>query len=466
MKKIHLGVFEVNGINHLTQGIWAHPDQHRVQYNDVDYWINIARILERGKFDFMFFADTYGYPKKGKELAFREAAGTPSNDPMLLIPALAVSTKHLAFTMTTSTTYEAPFANARRFSTLDHLTKGRIGWNIVTTSSSSAADLFGKDEFIPHDERYDRADEYMEVSYKYLEGSWEADAVRLDRAQRVFADPDKVHLVQHEGAYYRSTGYHASIPSPQRTPVLFQAGSSERGRAFAAKHAEGVFLKAPTVEVLREQISDIRRRAAAAGRDPQQVKIFTGLSVVVAPTREEAQRKHEEYIRYQSREATLASYAGVTGIDLTALDPDAYFENIHTEMGQTHTDRFTKYSRTKRKVHEVIEDFLQKGFRGLTVIGTPEEVADKIEYWVEATGLDGFNLEPYVLPQSYEDFVDLVIPVLQRRGIFKEDYEAGTFRERLFGQGQALLPKQHPGARFRQPLKQDELEPHTSQARE
>ncbi|WP_340013153.1 LLM class flavin-dependent oxidoreductase [Paenibacillus sp. FSL K6-1318] len=454
MKKIHLGVFEVNGVNHLTQGIWAHPQQHRVNYNDVNYWINIARILERGKFDFMFFADTYGYPKKGKELAFREAAGTPSNDPMLLIPALAVSTQHLAFTMTTSTTYEPPYANARRFSTLDHLTQGRIGWNIVTTSNSSAADLFGKDEFIPHDERYDRAEEYMEVSYKYLEGSWEEDALLVDRNNRVFADPGKVHKVEHEGTYFRSAGYHAATPSPQRTPVLFQAGSSERGRAFAAKHAEGVFLKAPTLEVLRDQIQDIRRRAAAFGRDPEQIKIFTGLSVVVAPTREEAQRKHEEYLSYQSREATLASYAGVTGIDLTALDPDDYFENIHTEMGQTHTDRFTKHSKDKKKVQEVIDDFLQKGFRGLTVIGTPEDVADQIEHWVEFTGLDGFNLEPYVLPQSYVDFVDLVVPVLQRRGIFKEEYEEGTFRERLFGKGQALLPEHHPGSDYRVGVRQ------------
>ncbi|MDO3408253.1 LLM class flavin-dependent oxidoreductase [Saccharibacillus sp. CPCC 101409] len=456
MKNIHLGVFEVNGINHLTQGIWAHPGQERVRYNELDYWIEIARILERGKFDFMFFADSYGYPKKGRELLLREASGTPGNDPMLLIPALAAATEHLAFTMTTSTTYEAPYANARRFSTLDHLTRGRIGWNVVTTSSSTAADLFGGGELIPHDERYDRADEYMDVSYKYWEGSWEDDAVRLDRERRVFADPDKVHQVRHEGRYFRSTGVLSSTPSPQRTPVIFQAGSSDRGREFAAKHAEGVFLKAPSVEVLAEQIRDIRRRAAEAGRDPRGIKIFTGLSAVVAPTREEAERKHDEYLSYQSREATLASYAGVTGIDLNALDPDAYFENIHTEMGRTHTDRFTKYSRTRRTVREVTDDFLRKGFRGLTVIGTPEDVADKIEEWTEAADLDGFNLEPYILPDSYSDFVDLVVPVLQERGLFRREYEPGTFRERLFGPEAPRLPDTHPGADFRPvPQRQD-----------
>ncbi|CQR55625.1 LLM class flavin-dependent oxidoreductase [Paenibacillus riograndensis] len=452
MKQIHLGVFEVNSINHLTQGIWAHPEQNRVHYRKIGYWTRIAKILERGKFDFMFFADTYGYPKERTELAFREATGLPGNDPMLLIPALSMVTEHLAFTMTTSTSYEAPFANARRFSSLDHVTDGRIGWNVVTTSNKTAADLFGREDlFLPHDERYDSADEYMELSYKLFEGSWEDDAVKIDRENRVFTDPSKVHKIKHEGKYFKLTGYHSSEPSLQRTPVIFQAGSSDRGRAFAAKHAEGVFLKAPTTEVLREQIKDIRRRAREYGRDPAAVKVFTGLSVVVGRTKEEAERKHTEYLSYQSAEATLSSYANVTGIDLTKLDPDSYFENIHTEMGQTHTDRFTKHSKTKKTVREVTEDFLKKGFRGLTVIGTPEEIADQIQYWVEETDVDGFNLEPYVLPASYEDFVDLVVPVLQQRGIFKKEYEEGTFREKLFGKGQARLPEHHPGTVFRNP---------------
>ncbi|MEK3698104.1 LLM class flavin-dependent oxidoreductase [Paenibacillus sp. FSL R10-2199] len=452
MKKIHLGVFEVNSVNHLTQGIWAHPDQQRVHYSKIEYWKNIAQLLERGKFDFMFFADTYGYPKQRTEMAFREATGLPGNDPMMLIPALAMVTKNLAFTMTTSTSYEAPYSNARRFSSLDHVTNGRIGWNVVTTSNKSAADLFGREDlFLPHDERYDMADEYMSLSYKLFEGSWEEDAVLIDRENRVFTDPAKVHKIVHEGKYFKLTGYHGTEPSPQRTPVIFQAGSSNRGRAFAAKHAEGIFLKAPNIEVLRDQISDIRRRAAEYGRDPSAVKVFTGLSVVVGRTREEAERKHAEYLSYQSAEATLSSYANVTGIDLTRLDPDSYFENIHTEMGQTHTDRFTKHSKSKKTVREVAEDFLQKGFRGLTVIGTPEEVADKMQYWIEETDLDGFNLEPYILPASYEDFIELVVPVLQRRGIFKEEYEEGTFRERLFGKGASRLPDHHPGAEFRDP---------------
>lgn len=449
MKQIHLGVFEVNGINHLTQGIWTHPNQNRVNYKDINYWIEIAQILERGKFDFMFFADSYGYPKQKEELAFREASGSPSNDPMLIIPALAVSTQHIAFTMTTSTTYEAPYANARRFSTLDHVTKGRIGWNVVTTSSKAAADLFGRDVFVPHDERYDIADEYLELSYKLWEGSWDDDAVRLDRENRVYTDPAKVHKIVHDGKYFKLTGYHGTEPSVQRTPVLFQAGSSARGRAFAARHAEGVFLKAPTTQVLRDQVKDIRNIAQSYGRDPSFIKVFTGLSAIVGRTEEEAQRKYKEYEHYKSKEATLLSYQSVTGIDLTQLDPQSFFENIHTEQGQTHTDRFTKHSQSRKTVQDVIDDFSAKGFRGLTVIGTPDKIADQIERWVEETDVDGFNLEPYILPDSYLDFVDLVVPILQERGIFKKEYAPGTFRERLFGQGVAKLPHHHPGAVYR-----------------
>jgi len=464
MKQIHLGVFEVNAVNHLTPGIWTHPEQNRIYFNSIDYWVEIAKLLERGKFDFMFFADTYSYPKKNPELAFREAGGAPGNDPMLLIPALAMVTEHLAFTMTTSTTYETPVANSRRFSTLDHLTKGRIGWNVVTTSNPTAADLFGRTDFLPHDERYDMADDFLEASYKLWEGCWEDDAVVIDREKRVFTDPAKVHLVVHEGKYFKLRGYHTPSPSPQRTPVIFQAGSSERGRIFAAQHAEGVFLKAPTTAVLREQVADIRRRAREIGRDPASLKVFTGLSVVTAPTREEAQRKYASYLSHQSRESALAAYASVTGIDLTKLDPESYFENVHTEMGQTHTDRFTKYSPTKKKVREVIDDFLQKGFRGLTVVGSPEEVADQIQAWVEETDVDGFNLEPYVLPGTYTDFIDLVVPILQQRGLFKKDYAPGTFREKLFGPGGARLPASHPAAVFRdaarlQPVSADEAAP-------
>lgn len=316
-------------------------------------------------FDFMFFADSYGYPNHKRELTYREAVYAPANDPMLLIPALAAATKHLAFVTTASPVYELPFPNARRFSTLDHLTNGRIGWNVVATGGISGAEAFGRSGILPHDERYEQAEEFMEVSYKLLEGSWEEDAVTGDKLSRRYADSSKVHIVKHEGRYFQMTAAHSSEPSVQRTPVLFQAGSSDRGRDFAAKHAEGVFLKAPTAEALRAQVQDIRRRAAAYGRGPEQIKIFTGLSAVVGRTKEEAQRKLESYRSYASKEAALLTYETSTGIDLTALDPDAPFTNLQTEQGRTHTERYTKHSGFIPTVQDVIDNFSAKEFREL-----------------------------------------------------------------------------------------------------
>lgn len=449
LKKIHLGIFDIHTPNQMTQGLWAHPDNQSHRYKELGFWIELAQLLERGLFDFMFFADSYGYPDHKRELTYREAVYAPANDPMLIIPALAAATKNLAFVTTASPVYELPFPNARRFSTLDHLTNGRIGWNVVAAGGISGARAFGREGVLPHDERYEQAEEFMEASYKLLEGSWEDDAVVGDKAGRYYADASKVHIVEHEGRYYRMTGAHSSEPSIQRTPVLFQAGSSDRGRDFAAKHAEGVFLKAPTVEALRAQVQDIRRRAAAFGRGPEQIKIFTGLSAVVGRTKEEAQRKLDSYRSYASREAALLTYENATGVDLLALDPNAPFVNVKTEQGRTHTERYTKHSGTVQTVRDVMDNFASKEFRGITVAGTPDEIADHLQHWIEETGVDGFNLERYVLPGGHRDFVELVVPVLQKRGMFRERYEETTLRERLFGKGSARLADTHPGAAYR-----------------
>lgn len=449
MKKIHLGIFDIHTPNQMTQGLWAHPANQSYRYKELSFWIELAQILERGKFDFIFFADSYGFPINKRELSYQEAVYAPSNDPMLIISALAAATKHLGFVTTASPTYELPFANARRFSTLDHLTAGRIGWNVVATGGISGASAFGRNAILSHSERYDQADEFLEVSYKLLEGSWEDQAVVFDRDNRIYADASKVHVIKHEGKYYQMTAAHESEPSVQRTPVLFQAGSSDRGRDFAAKHAEGVFLKAPTVEALKAQVDDIRKRAIAHGRRADEIKIFTGLSAIVGHTREEALRKLEEYRAYRSREAALLTYENSTGIDLTALDPDAPFANINTEQGVSHTERYTKHSPGTLTVREVMDNFADKEYRGITISGTAEEIADSMQYWVEETGIDGFNLERYLLPGTHLDFVNLVVPVLQERGIFRKEYEESTLRERLFGKGHARLPVTHPGASYR-----------------
>ncbi|WP_138751192.1 NtaA/DmoA family FMN-dependent monooxygenase [Paenibacillus sinopodophylli] len=449
MKKIHLGIFDIQTPNQMTQGVWAHPENQSTRYKDLSFWIEIAQLCERGLFDFIFFADSYGYPSNKQELAYREAVYTPGLDPMLSISALSAATKHLAFITTASPTYEAPYANARRFSTLDHLTNGRIGWNVVAAGGKAGAACFGRDSTLSHDERYDQAEEFLEISYRLFEESWDDHAVHVNREKRYYADSSKVKLISHEGKYFKVTASHACEPSIQRTPVLFQAGSSDRGRDFAAKHAEGVFLKAPTMEALKAQVEDIRNRAARYGRKSAEIKIFTGLSAIVGETTEQAIEKLESFKAYRSREAALLTYENATGIDLTAMDPDAPFENFRTEQGRTHTERYTKHQKNTLTAREVADQFAEKEFRGITLCGDASTIADQMQQWVEHTGIDGFNLERYILPGTITDFVELVVPELQRRGIFRTSYEEGSLRERLFGVGNTTLSQTHPGARFR-----------------
>jgi FMN-dependent oxidoreductase (nitrilotriacetate monooxygenase family) len=449
LKKIHLGIFDIQTPNQMTQGAWAHPENQSTRYRELSFWIELAQLCERGLFDFIFFADSYGYPVNKRELAYREAVYTPGLDPMLSISALAAATKRLAFVTTASPSYEAPYANARRFSTLDHLTGGRIGWNVVAAGGLSGAACFRRDQVLSHEERYDQAEEFLEVSYRLFEESWEEDAVSASRSERRYADASKVHLIDHEGPYFKVTASHACEPSPQRTPVLFQAGSSDRGRDFAAKHAEGIFLKAPTMEALKAQVQDIRERAAKYGRNADELKIFTGLSAIVGETNEEAARKLADFKAYSSRKAALLTYENATGLDLAAMEPDAPFAGVQTEQGLSHTERYTKHQGHVLTVSQVMDNFAEKEFRGITVCGDANTIADTMQEWIEHTGIDGFNLERYLLPGTVADFVNYVVPELQRRGVFRTSYEEATLRERLFGNGKPKLPSSHPGASYR-----------------
>jgi FMN-dependent oxidoreductase (nitrilotriacetate monooxygenase family) len=448
MKGLILGAFEINGVNLTSQGLWTHPQQTTYRYKELSYWVGLAQLLERGCFDFLFLADSYGYPTiagSTPDVAFEQAVEIPKNDPMLLIPALAAATSGLSFAVTTSSTFEQPYANARRFSTLDHLTGGRIAWNVVTTSSSVVAELFGR-RFVPHDERYAMAQDFLDLSYKLFEGSWEDGSVVADKAARLYADPAKIHEIHHEGPYYQAHGYFDCEPSPQRTPVLLQAGSSATGRAFAASNAELVFLQGKDATTLREQVSDLRRRAVESGREADSIKGVVGLSVVPGRSRAEAEEKLEHYLSYVNPDAARVYYASMTGVDLASLDPDASFATVHTEGGRTQVERYKEVS-----VREATADFLRRGMREFILVGTPSEVADQIEELVAETDIDGFNYTPFVCPESYVDLIDQVVPELQKRGLLRESYEKGTFRERLFGPGHARLPSNHRGARFRVP---------------
>jgi FMN-dependent oxidoreductase (nitrilotriacetate monooxygenase family) len=446
VKNILLGAFEINQVNLTSQGLWAHPDQNTYRYKELSYWTELAQLLERGYFDFLFLADSYGYPMLDGEtppVTFEQAVELPKNEPMLLIPALAAVTSDLNFVVTSSTTFEHPYANARRFATLDHLTGGRIAWNVVTTSSAVASNLFGT-EPVPHDERYAMAQDFLDLSYKLFEGSWEDGAVLVDKHRRVYADPDRVHEISHDGPYFTAHGYFNSEPSPQRTPVLVQAGASATGRAFAAANAELVFVQGKDAAMLRSQVESVRRAADAAGRAGEDIKLISGLSVVIGSSERQAEERLEEYLSWVDADAARAYYAMMTGVNLASLDPDASFSTVKTEGGRTQVERYRDTS-----VREATADFIRRGMRELIVTGTAAQVADRIRDIVEETDLDGFNYTPFVSPGSYLEFVEQLVPELQHIGLVRTSREQQTFRERLTGYGNRRLPAEHPAASFR-----------------
>ncbi|QTH44322.1 LLM class flavin-dependent oxidoreductase [Cohnella sp. LGH] len=451
-KQIRLNAFDMNTAMHSAHGLWKHPASERHRYKDLRYWVELAQLLERGLFDALFLADVYGFYdvfRGNRDAALRDAVQVPVNDPSLIIPTMAYATEHLSFAVTIPTTYEPPYAHARRMSTLDHLTGGRVGWNIVTSFLPSAAKNFGLDQAVNHDRRYEVADEYMEVVYKLWEASWEEDAVVRDAVRGIYTDPSKVHEINHEGRYYNIPGPHLSEPSPQRTPVLYQAGTSAKGREFAAKHAECVFIDAHNYESLKFYVDDIRTKAVSYGRKPEDVKVFMAINSIVGRTRAEAEEKLREYTALRSEDAPQVLYGGFSGIDLSKYDRSDYLSYFASDHGQAAVARFTTMSEKRMNVGEVVDEIVKIGGRSALLFGSAEEVADQMQAWVEKTGIDGFNLAHLITPGSLKDIIDLVVPILQERGLYKTEYAKGTMREKLFGPGASRLPDRHPGAAFR-----------------
>ena len=450
-KEIRLNAFDMNCVGHQSPGLWRHPKDRSATYKDLEYWSELALILEKGKFDGLFIADVlgvYDVYHGTAEHAIRNATQIPLNDPLLVVPAMALVTSHLGFGVTCSLTYEHPYPFARRMSTLDHLTKGRAGWNIVSSYLDSAARNFGMKQQIKHDDRYAVADEYMEVGYKLWETSWEDNAVLRDPRRGVFTEPEKVHPIEHYGEYFQVPGYHLCEPSPQRTPVLYQAGASRRGKDFAARHAECVFVAAPSKTILKNYVRDIRRRAASFGRDPSQLLFFNLFTVIVAPTEAEAKRKHAEYRQYVSYDGALALVSGWTGIDFGQFRRDQRLEYIENDAVQSATESLTISDPSRIWTVEEVANWVGIGGLGPLVVGSTEQVADALEEWVEETDVDGFNLAYALTHDSFNDFVDLVVPELQKRDRYKKEYRPGTLREKLFRNG-PKLPDQHPAGIIR-----------------
>jgi len=448
---IHLNAFTQCSICPQSKGQWKHPlDRSSHGYRDLAYWAEIARTLERGRFDALFFADvhgTYDVYQGSRDAAVRHAVQIPSHDPTVLIPALAMVTSHLGFAATYSTSYHAPYHTAKLFSTLDHLTGGRVAWNVVTSYLRDSQEQ-GMGPTLPHDERYDRAEEYMEVVYKLWEQSWEEDAIVRDHANDVHTDPAKVHEINHQGRYYQVRGPHLCEPSPQRTPVLYQAGSSPRGLQFGARHGEALFVVFPNTAVCRMFTTQIRELARQNGRDPAHVKILTAVTPIVGVTQEDAQRKYELARSQSSIEGALALFGGWTGIDLSTYDPDERLAEIESDGMQFLARFFSSVDTTREWRIRDIWDWLAIGSIGPVVVGDARHVADELQRWVEEGGVDGFNIGAVYAPGAFVDFVDLVCPELQRRGLLRTEYEGTTLRERYFGPGQRRLSDDHVGARY------------------
>jgi FMN-dependent oxidoreductase (nitrilotriacetate monooxygenase family) len=453
-KDIAINAFSMNALGHLSPGLWRHPRDESRRYVDLDYWMELAQTLERGKIDVLFLADVLGvYDVYGgsPDAALTGGVQVPLNDPLAIIPAMASVTEHLGFAMTAAVSYEHPFPFARRMSTLDHLTKGRIGWNVVTGYLDSGAVNFGVSAQEAHDRRYDIADEYLEVCYKLWERSWEDGAVVADAVAGVYADPTKVHPINHRGEFFTVPGMHLSEPSPQRTPVIYQAGASSRGLEFSAKHAEGIFVAAPSRAVLKGQVTGIRAALQAAGRSGNAATILNQQTVVVAETDAEAHRLFESYLEFASEVGALTLMSGWTGIDFSTLDLDSTFENQESNAIQSVIKAFSRADPDRQWTIREIADYARLGGDGPVIVGSAETVADQLEEWVEETGVDGFNLAATAVPESFVQVVDLLIPELQKRGRYKSEYAPGTLREKLGAPGApgapgARLAAPHPAA--------------------
>ncbi|MFB2552578.1 NtaA/DmoA family FMN-dependent monooxygenase [Ensifer soli] len=447
-KRLIFNGFSMNVVSHIYHGLWRHPQARQAEFNDLDYWVDVLKVFERGKFDNFFVADVIGVDPiyRGSWDTFvREAVQIPVNDSSTLIGALIHATRNIGLTFTSSILQDHPFSFARRVSTLDHLSKGRIGWNIVTSVSHNAAQNFGFDRIVPHDERYAWAAEYVDVVYKLWEGSWDEGAVIADRAANLYADPSKVHRIHHDSKRYKVLGPHLTQPSRQRTPVLFQAGSSKAGRAFAAANAEGTFIMSLNPESARKLVETVNAQVEAAGRKAGDLKYIQGLSFVVGSTIDEAKRKARDLDDYASTDGNLAHISRDLGIDLGLLDPDRPVSELEIEGVQGYVAYYEEaFPGQKPRVRDLANALAYN----TRIVGTPDSIADTLQEWRDA-GVDGVNLIYQTSPATYVDFVDHVTPLLQQRGLAQSEYADGTLRERLFDDSGPTLNDRHPAAAYR-----------------
>ncbi|MDB4975728.1 MAG: monooxygenase [Myxococcaceae bacterium] len=423
-RQLHLNAF-LHTVGH-HESAWRLPESDPTASWDVQHYIELAQIAERGSFDSVFFADG---PSLQGDLRYRPVAWL---DPTVLLPVLSSVTKHIGLVATASTTYSEPYNLARKFASIDQVSNGRAGWNIVTTAGLESAQNFGLDAVPPHAHRYERAAEFLEVCLK-LWDSWEEGFLVNDKASGQFADGSKVHTVDHRGAHFKVRGPLNVPPSRQGRPLLVQAGSSEDGKAFAARYAEAVFTAQQTLADGQAFYTALKSQTAKLGRNPEHVKVLPGLVAVIGSTESEAKAREEELARLQVPAYGLRQLSQLLGSEIT----EEHLDRPLPELGavsnvQTHQSRFTVITDIARRDKLTVRQLLLRlgGGRGhRTFAGTPEQVADTIEEWFNAGAADGFNVMAPVLKRDLLLFVEHVVPILRQRGLFREGYIGSTLRE-------------------------------------
>jgi FMN-dependent oxidoreductase (nitrilotriacetate monooxygenase family) len=450
-KRLLFTLLVMDSIGHNFHGSWRHPDARNRDYKGFDMWVELAKKAERAKVDAFFFTDVIGVQGEyngSRDIIFEQAMNVPIADCTMLIPALARETTDIGFLYTSSVISHHPFVFARAASTLDHLSNGRIGWNIVTSANEKAFRNLGLPGNPSHDDRYEWAREYVDVTYKLWEGSWDVDAIVDDPHRGVYTDPAKVHDINHVGKRYSVEGFHLMEPSPQRTPVLAQAGGSPVGLEFAAAHAELMFLSAYSPETIAAQVGAVRELARARGRRDGDILFLQGMMFVVGSTDEEAYRKWGELEQWRSPEAQTAYFSSLSGMDLGRFDPATPLEDILDEIPGIQGAFLAVINAWPAGAKPTVKDFLTSLSLPQMVVGAPETIADRLREY-QAAGVDGVQVMNALMPASYDEFFEHLVPVLQQQGLMQSEYHPGTLRQKIFASSSPDISSRHPAHGYR-----------------